>query len=94
MGQKLELKKAHVFPADQRNYDNFSSLGATLAHFLNNALKTEDWKNIGVTCGGTLQKTLEKLSYKKYPDHEILAFIGGLATGSSFNSFSIASGFA
>ena len=65
--QKLGLKKALVVPAEQRNYDNLSSVGAGLAHFLNNALKTEDWKKIGVTWGGTLQKTLETLSYQQYP---------------------------
>ena len=92
--QKLEIKKVLVVPVDRKQNDNLASLGAALAHFLTNALRTEDWKKIGVTWGGTLQKTLEPLSYQKYPDLEILAFIGGLATGSSFNSFSIASGFA
>ena len=92
--QNFGVKKALVVPADRRRYDNLATVGAALAHFLTNALRTEDWKKIGVTWGGTLQKTLETLSYQKYPDLEILAFIGGLATGSSFNSFSITPGFA
>ena len=91
---KLGIKQALVVPVDRKHYNYVASVGAALAHFLTNALKTENWKKVGVTWGVTLQKTLETLPYQKYPDLEILAFIGGLATGSSFNSFSIASGFA
>ncbi|MDP7332637.1 MAG: sugar-binding domain-containing protein [SAR324 cluster bacterium] len=92
--QKLGIKKALVVPGDRKQYDNLAPVGAALAHFLTNALKTEDWGKIGVTWGSTLRKTLETLKYQKYPELEFLSFNGGLATGSSFNSFSIASGFA
>ncbi|NIZ02883.1 sugar-binding transcriptional regulator [Thalassospira lucentensis] len=92
--QEFGISKALVVPADTKNYDNHAPVGTALAHYLSTTLKTEPWKKIGVSWGVTLQKALERLPYQELPDLEILALMGGTAAGSSFNAFSIASGFA
>ncbi|MCC9620431.1 hypothetical protein LPB41_01895 [Thalassospira sp. MA62] len=88
------LSKALVVPVDRQNYDNHAPVGAALGHYLSDVLKVEDWKRIGVSWGVTLQRAMERLPLQSLPDLEVLALMGGTAKGSSFNGFSIASGFA
>lgn len=91
---QLGVKKALVVPVDRENHDYHGPIGAALAHFLTAALKTESWQRIGVSWGVALQHTIERLPNLDLPEVEILAFMGGTTAGSSFNAFSIASGFA
>ena len=95
--QRLEqagVAKAVVVPVDHNNYDNHAPVGAALAHYLSATLKTEPWKRIGVSWGVTLQRAMERMPLHPLPDLEVLALMGGTSAGSSFNAFSIASGFA
>ncbi|WP_033069096.1 sugar-binding transcriptional regulator [Thalassospira australica] len=95
--QRLELAgvgKALVVPVDQASYDYHAPVGAALAHYLSTKLKNEPWKRIGVSWGVTLQRAMERLPLHSMPELEILALMGGTSAGSSFNAFSIASGFA
>jgi DNA-binding transcriptional regulator LsrR (DeoR family) len=96
--QRLEeefgLSKALVAPVDRENHDYHTSVGAALAHFLSSSVKNKGWKKIGVSSGVTLQRAVERLPKQTMQDVEILSLLGGLAVGSSFDAFSIASGFA
>jgi len=91
---ELGVSKALVVPGDSENNDYHTSVGAALAHFLSTTVKNEGWKKIGVSSGVTLQRTVERLPKQVLQDVEILAMLGGAAVGSSFDAFSIASGFA
>ena len=92
--EQAGVGKALVVPVDHNNYDYHAPVGAALAHYLTTTLKTEPWKRIEVSWGVTLQRAMERLPLHSLPDLEILALMGGTAAGSSFNAFSIASGFA
>lgn len=92
--EALGVQKALVVPADRENYDYHAPIGAALAHHLTALLKSENWRKIGVSWGVALTETIARLPRQSNPDLEILAFMGGATAGSSFNAFSIASGFA
>lgn len=91
---QLGVQKALVVPIDRENYDYHAPIGAALASHLTTLLKSEDWKSIGVSWGVALMETIARLPRLSNPDLEVLAFMGGTTAGSSFNAFSIASGFA
>lgn len=91
---QLGLQQALVSPMDTENSDCRIPIGAALAHFLTTQMDKNAWKKIGVSWGSTLQRAIERLPYQPQKDLEILAFMGGTTTGSLFNTFSVASGFA
>lgn len=92
--EQFDIPKALVVPAEPDPRDYHGPVGAGLAHYLSDVLPTSDWKRIGVSWGVALQSTIERLSYQPVADLEILALMGGSTAGSSFNAFSIVSGFA
>ena len=92
--QMLGIKRALVVPADRNNYDFHRPVGAALAIHLNERLRTDDWKSFGVSWGLTLETAIRKLQHYSAPDLEVVSILGGTAKGSTFNSFSIVSGFA
>lgn len=96
--QKIEAKfgisKALVVPAQIEPRDYHGPVGAGLAHYLSDVLPNSGWEKIGVSWGVALQSTIERLSFQRVEGLEILALMGGSTAGSSFNAFSIVSGFA
>lgn len=96
--QRLEdrfgLKSACVVPANREQYDAHVAVGAALASFVVERLKEDCWNSVGVSWGATLQNAILRLPKMTQPDLDIISMIGGTTTGSSFNAFSIASGFA
>lgn len=92
--ERLGLSQALVVPADKTRYDYHTSVGAALGHHLLARLKTERWKRIGVSWGMSLKCAIERIPRQSPQDLEIIAFMGGTMIGTSFSTFSIASGFA
>lgn len=92
--ETLGVQRALVVPADRANYDYHAPIGAALASHLTSLLKSESWTKIGVSWGMALTETIARLPRQSNPNLEVLAFMGGATAGSSFNAFSIASGFA
>jgi DNA-binding transcriptional regulator LsrR (DeoR family) len=92
--QALGIKRAVVVPADRNNYDFHRSVGTALAIHLNERLRAANWKSFGVSWGLTLDTAIRKLQHHSAPNLEVVSILGGTAQGSTFNSFSIASGFA
>lgn len=90
----LGVKKALVAPAHREAYNYHVPVGAALASHLIDRLGTGRWKSVGVSWGMTLKSAIERLPRQSRPELEIISMIGGTATGASFNSFAIASGFA
>ena len=91
---RLGVKKALVAPAHPEAYDYHVPVGAALASYLIECLRTRPWKTIGVSWGMTLRSAIERLPRQAQPGLEIVSMIGGTTTGASFNTFGIASGFA
>jgi DNA-binding transcriptional regulator LsrR (DeoR family) len=91
---KLGVKKALVTPAHREAYNYHVPVGAALANYLIECLRTRRWKTIGVSWGMTLESAIDRLPRQPLPDLEIVSMIGGTTTGASFNAFGIASGFA
>lgn len=91
---RLGLDKALVAPGHREAYDPHVPAGAALANYLMECLRKKNWKKIGVSWGVTLQRAIERLPRQPQAGLEIFSMIGGSVTGASFNTFSIASGFA
>lgn len=92
--QQLGIRRAIVAPARRDPYDYHTTVGAALAAFLTENLRIRRWSSIGVSWGVTLEQALRRLPQQSWPDLEIVSLMGGTMHGASFNSFSIASGFA
>jgi DNA-binding transcriptional regulator LsrR (DeoR family) len=90
----LGVKKALVAPAHREAYDYHAPVGAALASYLVECLRTQPWRTIGVSWGMTLKRAIERLPRQLQPGLEIVSMIGGTTTGATFNAFGIASGFA
>lgn len=88
------IPKALVVPVEPNSTDYHGPVGAGLAHYLDDVLPTSGWEKIGVSWGVALQSTIERLSNQPIDNLEVLALMGGSTAGSSFNAFSIVSGFA
>lgn len=91
---QLGLRRVIVAPTRRDPYDYHAAVGAALATFLTENLRTRRWSSIGVSWGMTLEQAVRRLPAQSYPDLEIISMMGGTMKGASFNSFSIASGFA
>ncbi|MCE6950682.1 transcriptional regulator [Cereibacter sphaeroides] len=91
---RLGLRRVLVVPARQEPYDCHCAVGAALANYLTEKLRTRSWRSIGVSWGMTLEHAIRKLPQQSHPDLEIVSMLGGTMQGASFNSFSIVSGFA
>ncbi len=91
---ELGLARVLVAPARRDAYDCHSAVGAALASYLTEKLRTRNWRSIGVSWGMTLEHTINKLPQQAHPALEIVSMLGGTMQGASFNSFSIVSGFA
>src|SRR5919106_229484 len=91
---RLGVKKAFVAPAHREAYNYHVPVGAALAAYLIECLRTRQWKTLGVSWGMTLKSAIERLPRQPQPGLEIVSMIGGTTTGASFNAFGIASGFA
>lgn len=91
--EQAGVGKALVVPVDHNNYDYHAPVGAALAHYLTATLKTEPWKGSEFPGGniaardGAFAASFPAGSGNSCPD-------GRDGGGSSFNAFSIASGFA
>ncbi|WAP66869.1 sugar-binding transcriptional regulator [Jiella pelagia] len=92
--QDLGIKRAIVAPARRDVYDYHGAVGAALAALVAERLRSRAWRMIGVSWGMTLEAAIQKLPQLANPDVEIVSMLGGTMQGASFNSFSIASGFA
>lgn len=92
--EQFNITKALVVPAEREQLDFHGPVGTGLAHYLTDVLPDSGWKSIGVSWGVSLESAITRLSYQPCDDLEILALMGGSTAGSSFNSFSIVSGFA
>lgn len=92
--QQFGLDEAIVAPANPEAYDFHRPVGAALASYLMDSLKTKPWKKIGVSWGLTLESAINRMTEASYPEIEIISMIGGTAHGAQFNSFGIVSGFA
>ncbi|ATQ58457.1 sugar-binding transcriptional regulator [Paracoccus yeei] len=89
--QRFGLKRACVAPADPDHYDYHGPVGAALAAFMAERLRTGAWHRLGVSWGMTLQSAIDRLVQESHPDLEIISMIGGTSRGESFNAFGIAS---
>lgn len=92
--RELGLRRVIVAPTRRDPYDYHGAVGAALATFLTENLRNKRWSSIGVSWGMTLEQTVRKLPQQSYPELEIVSMMGGTMKGASFNSFSVASGFA
>ncbi len=92
--QELGLKRVIAAPARRDEYDYHGAVGAALATVIADRLRAKAWRKIGVSWGMTLEAAIQKLPQLAHPELEIVAMLGGTMQGASFNSFSIASGFA
>lgn len=90
----LGIRRAQVAPANRDDYSYHSSVGAALASYLHDSLRSRPWRSIGVSWGVTLEMAIRRLPNQTHPELEILSMMGGTSRGASFNSFGIASGFA
>ncbi len=90
----LRLEKALVAPANRKNYEYHSAVGAALSGYLVDAVRDSDWKRIGVSWGLTIENAIRRLPPLSYPNMEVVSMLGGTTRGSSFNTFSVASGLA
>lgn len=90
----LGVSRAIIAPSDPANYDYHRPVGAALAALLTERLRVAGWRSIGVSWGLTLDAGIRRLPTQSHPDLEVVSILGGTAQGSTFNSFSIASGFA
>ena len=88
------IQRAVVSPANEAKHDYHKSVGAALASLLTERLETGDWNSFGVSWGLTLDSAIRCLSRQERPDLEVVSILGGTASGSTLNSFGIASGFA
>ncbi|WP_145106095.1 sugar-binding transcriptional regulator [Cereibacter sediminicola] len=91
---ELDIPRVQIAPARREDYDCHSAVGAALADYLIEKLRTRGWRSIGVSWGVTLEQTFRRLPAQPHPDLEIVSMLGGTMQGASFNSFSIVSGFA
>jgi DNA-binding transcriptional regulator LsrR (DeoR family) len=92
--RKLGIGRVLAAPARRGRYDYHSGVGAALASFLTDNLRTKRWRSIGVSWGLTLEQAIRRLPSQSHPDLEVVTMMGGTLKGASFNSFGIASGFA
>ncbi|MHA7774721.1 sugar-binding transcriptional regulator [Roseibium sp. M-1] len=92
--RRFGLTGASVVPANRAEYDAHIAVGAALASYMVERLKEDSWNSVGVSWGATLQNAILKLPKMELPELDIISMIGGTTTGSSFNAFSVASGFA
>lgn len=92
--KKYQLKNTVVALANRHSYDYHLAVGAALASYLSESIRSNDWKKIGVSWGVTLQNAINKMLRQSLPDREIITLMGGTSKGANFNTFSIASGFA
>jgi DNA-binding transcriptional regulator LsrR (DeoR family) len=92
--QTLGIGRVLAAPSRRDRYDYHSGVGAALASFLTDNLRSKRWRSIGVSWGLTLEQAIRRLPSQSHPDLEIVTMMGGTLKGASFNSFGIASGFA
>lgn len=92
--KRFGLSNASVVPANRSEYDAHIAVGTALAGYMAERLNEDSWNSVGVSWGATLQNAILKLPKMSLPELDIISMIGGTTTGSSFNAFSIASGFA
>jgi DNA-binding transcriptional regulator LsrR (DeoR family) len=92
--QALGLYEAIVVPANRHDYDYAQPVGAALAFYLERGLKERKWTSIGVSWGLTLDAAIKRLPTMAIEGLEIVSILGGVSIGASFNTFSVASGFA
>ncbi|EAU40262.1 putative transcriptional regulator protein [Fulvimarina pelagi HTCC2506] len=92
--RELGIKRVQIGPARRDKYNYHTAVGAALAAFLSDKIRSRAWKSIGVSWGMTLEAAIQRLLPQTLPDLEIVSMLGGTMQGASFNSFSIASGFA
>ncbi|MDP5308358.1 sugar-binding transcriptional regulator [Paracoccus spongiarum] len=92
--RELGLRRVIIAPARRDPHDYHGPVGAALAIFLTESLRNRRWSSIGVSWGMTLDQAVRRLPPQSWPDLEIVSMMGGTMKGASFNSFSIASGFA
>ncbi|NDW04107.1 sugar-binding transcriptional regulator [Jiella pacifica] len=92
--RQLGIERVIAAPARRDAYDYHGSVGAALAAVVTERLRAKAWRKIGVSWGMTLEAGIQKLPQLANPDVEIVSMLGGTMQGASFNSFSIASGFA
>ena len=83
-----------VVPANRLAYNFQQPVGTALATWLERGLKERKWSSIGVSWGLTLDAAIQRLPTMSLSDIEIVSMIGGVSVGASFNTFSVASGFA
>lgn len=92
--ERFGLKRALVAPANREAYNYHTAVGAALASYLNDALRNNAWRSIGVSWGVTLEAAVGKLAKQSLPDLEIVSMLGGTTRGISFNAFGIAANLA
>jgi len=92
--KRFGLSNANVVPANRSEYDAHIAVGTALAGYMAERLNDDSWNSVGVSWGATLQNAIAKLPKMFLPELDIISMIGGTTTGSSFNAFSVASGFA
>lgn len=92
--KRFGLTSAIVSPANRTEYDAHIAVGAALASLMVERLNADSWNSVGVSWGATLQNAIVKLPKMTHANLDVISMIGGTTTGSSFNAFSIASGFA
>lgn len=92
--ERYGLREVVVAPADRDKYDHHVTVGAALAMYLNEVLRSDPWRSLGVSWGLTLEAAINALPKQSHPDLEIVSMLGGTTKGASFNAFSIASSFA
>lgn len=90
----LGLDEVIVVPANRHDYDYNQPVGAALASYLEWGLKEQKWSSIGVSWGLTLDAAIKRLPAMALDGLEIVSMLGGVSIGASFNTFSVASGFA
>ncbi|TFF25607.1 transcriptional regulator [Jiella endophytica] len=90
----LGIERVQIGPARRDEYNYHTAVGAALASFVAERIRSKTWKTVGVSWGMTLEAAIQKLPPMSAPDLEIVSMLGGTMQGASFNSFSIASGFA
>ncbi len=92
--EALGLHAVIIVPANKLDYNYQLPVGAALASYLERGLRERKWTAIGVSWGLTLDSAIKRLPIMALNDLEIVSMIGGVSVGASFNTFSVASGFA
>jgi DNA-binding transcriptional regulator LsrR (DeoR family) len=90
----LGIERAVICPANKIDYNYHRPVGIALAAFVTERLRAGTWRSLGVSCGLTLDLAIRNLSRQSKPELEVVSLLGGIAQGSTSNSYGIVSGLA